>query len=155
MNTPRVLSTPSDFFLFGVRDFWSEDAHCFYDTAHDHERLVSRPRDVMDNAVPSGTSLASELLLLLAAHTGDDLTVRRIDGDHAGTEEKPAGLYGLYDLIPRLRLRVGRDCVFEIEDHAIDRERARLVDGAGVRSGHEEHTAARSDGHGKPPWVQP
>jgi uncharacterized protein YyaL (SSP411 family) len=55
-----------------LRDFWSDDAASFYDTAHDHERLVARPRDVMDNAVPSGTSLASELLLLLAAHTGDD-----------------------------------------------------------------------------------
>ncbi len=55
-----------------VRDFWSEDAHCFYDTAHDHERLVSRPRDVMDNAVPSGTSLAAELLLRLWSYTGHE-----------------------------------------------------------------------------------
>ncbi len=55
-----------------VRDFWSESAASFYDTAHDHERLVARPRDVMDNAVPSGTSLAVELLLRLTAHTGDD-----------------------------------------------------------------------------------
>ena len=55
-----------------VRDFWSDDAHSFYDTAHDHERLVARPRDVMDNAVPSGTSLAAELLLRLWSYSGDE-----------------------------------------------------------------------------------
>jgi uncharacterized protein YyaL (SSP411 family) len=54
-----------------IRDFWSDEAGAFYDTAHDHERLVARPRDVMDNAVPSGTSLAAELMLRLAAYTGD------------------------------------------------------------------------------------
>ena len=46
--------------------FWDEDTGAFYDTARDHERLVTRPRDVTDNAVPSGTSLTAELLLRLA-----------------------------------------------------------------------------------------
>ncbi|HZD05397.1 MAG TPA: hypothetical protein VE173_10775, partial [Longimicrobiales bacterium] len=35
----------------------------FYDTAADAESLVVRPREVMDSATPSGTSLAAELLL--------------------------------------------------------------------------------------------
>jgi uncharacterized protein YyaL (SSP411 family) len=38
----------------------------FFDTAHDHERLITRPREVTDNATPAGTSLAVELLLRLA-----------------------------------------------------------------------------------------
>src|SRR6185503_12487995 len=38
----------------------------FFDTASDHEQLVVRPRDVTDNATPSGTSLAAELLARLA-----------------------------------------------------------------------------------------
>lgn len=38
----------------------------FYDTAADAEALVIRPRDPSDNAVPSGNSLAVELLLRAA-----------------------------------------------------------------------------------------
>ena len=45
--------------------FWDENAHALFDTAADAESLVTRPRDVTDNATPSGTSLAIELLLKL------------------------------------------------------------------------------------------
>jgi hypothetical protein len=49
-----------------VRLFWDDDVNAFFDTASDHEALVVRPRDLTDNAVPSGTSLAAELLARLA-----------------------------------------------------------------------------------------
>jgi uncharacterized protein YyaL (SSP411 family) len=49
-----------------VEAFWDEASNVFYDTAHDHERLITRPRDVTDNATPAGNSLAVELLLRLA-----------------------------------------------------------------------------------------
>jgi uncharacterized protein YyaL (SSP411 family) len=45
--------------------FWDEKAQAFFDTPADGEALVTRPRDVTDNAIPSGSSLAAELLLLL------------------------------------------------------------------------------------------
>ena len=45
--------------------FWDQDSHALFDTAADAEALVTRPRDVTDNATPSGTSLAIELLLKL------------------------------------------------------------------------------------------
>jgi uncharacterized protein len=45
--------------------FWDDDAQALFDTASDAESLVTRPRDVTDNAIPSGTSLAIELLLKL------------------------------------------------------------------------------------------
>jgi uncharacterized protein YyaL (SSP411 family) len=45
--------------------FWDDEAQAFFDTAADAEALVTRPRDVTDNAVPSGSSLAIELLLVL------------------------------------------------------------------------------------------
>jgi uncharacterized protein len=51
--------------------FWDEKAGAFFDTAHDHEPLVTRPRDVTDNAMPSGTSLAIDLMLRIAELTGD------------------------------------------------------------------------------------
>jgi uncharacterized protein YyaL (SSP411 family) len=43
----------------------------FFDTATDHERLVTRPKDPQDNATPSGGSMATLVLLRLAALTGD------------------------------------------------------------------------------------
>ena len=46
--------------------FWDEERRSFYDTPADHEELVTRPRDVYDNATPSGNSVAVEVLLRLA-----------------------------------------------------------------------------------------
>ncbi len=43
----------------------------FFDTASDHERLVARPKDVQDNATPSGNAMATLVLLRLAALTGE------------------------------------------------------------------------------------
>jgi uncharacterized protein YyaL (SSP411 family) len=51
--------------------FWDDGAQALFDTASDGEQLVTRPRDVTDNATPSGTSLAIELLLKL----GDVLAI--------------------------------------------------------------------------------
>ncbi len=51
--------------------FWDGEREGFYDTGHDHERLIVRPRNLFDNAVPSGTSVAIETLLRLAALTGE------------------------------------------------------------------------------------
>ncbi len=39
----------------------------FYDTADDHETLVVRPRNLQDNAVPSGNGMTAYVLLHLAA----------------------------------------------------------------------------------------
>ena len=52
--------------------FWDDDARSFYDTAPDHERLIVRPRDVTDNALPSGNSLACDLLARLGILMSDD-----------------------------------------------------------------------------------
>jgi uncharacterized protein YyaL (SSP411 family) len=49
-----------------VQWFWDDTTGAFYDTASDHETLITRPREITDNATPSGTSLAVELLVRLA-----------------------------------------------------------------------------------------
>jgi uncharacterized protein YyaL (SSP411 family) len=46
--------------------FWDRESGSFYDTPTDHETLITRPRDIYDNAAPSGTSVAVDVLLKLA-----------------------------------------------------------------------------------------
>jgi uncharacterized protein YyaL (SSP411 family) len=43
----------------------------FFTTAHDHEKLIARRKDVDDHPIPSGNSAASLALLRLAALTGE------------------------------------------------------------------------------------
>ena len=57
--------------------FWDEAAGQFYDTGIDHEELVVRPRDIQDNATPSGSAMAADVLLRLAIITGDGELERR------------------------------------------------------------------------------
>jgi uncharacterized protein YyaL (SSP411 family) len=44
----------------------------FFFTASDHETLITRPKDLYDNAVPSGNSMAAMVLLRLGKLTGRD-----------------------------------------------------------------------------------
>jgi len=43
----------------------------FYDTSDDHEQLIHRPKDLQDNAVPSGNSMAASVLTRLSLLTGN------------------------------------------------------------------------------------
>jgi hypothetical protein len=55
-----------------LRLFWSADRNAFFDTGYDQEALVVRPRNLFDNAVPSGTSVAIDWLLRLAVILGEE-----------------------------------------------------------------------------------
>ncbi|MEU6529628.1 thioredoxin domain-containing protein [Streptomyces sp. NPDC046928] len=52
--------------------FVDEESGALFDTAADAERLIRRPQDPTDNAVPSGWSAAAGALLGYAAHTGSE-----------------------------------------------------------------------------------
>ena len=54
-----------------ILDHFADPAGGFFDTADDHEALVTRPKDPQDNATPSGGSMATLVLLRLAALTGE------------------------------------------------------------------------------------
>lgn len=53
-------------------DFFSDPEGGFYDTSLDHEKLLFRPKDVQDNATPSGSALAACALLLMGAYEGNN-----------------------------------------------------------------------------------
>jgi uncharacterized protein YyaL (SSP411 family) len=55
-----------------LQSFWDEEQGIFFDTAADAEQLVIRPRDLFDNATPSGNSAAVNALLRLAELVGHE-----------------------------------------------------------------------------------
>jgi uncharacterized protein YyaL (SSP411 family) len=56
---------------------YADPAGGFFDTSSDHETLLMRPRDVQDNATPSGNALAANALLQLSAY-GDRPDFRQL-----------------------------------------------------------------------------
>jgi uncharacterized protein YyaL (SSP411 family) len=70
-----------------VEEFWDEADGGFFYTGKSHEELIVRSKDYMDNATPSGNSVAAEVLLRLAVLTGREdysrraVTVLRLIGD--------------------------------------------------------------------------
>jgi len=58
-----------------IERFSDESGGGFFDTPNDHEKLITRPKDVFDNATPGGNSVMIEVLFKLAAYY-DDETLR-------------------------------------------------------------------------------
>ncbi|MEW5979438.1 MAG: thioredoxin domain-containing protein [Acidobacteriota bacterium] len=60
-----------------VEQFWDESESNFFLTGKDHEKLITRVKDVYDNATPAGSSVAVLNLLKLSLLTGNS-TYRRL-----------------------------------------------------------------------------
>ena len=52
-------------------EHFADSQGTLYDTSDDHETLITRPRDLQDNATPSGNAMAVTTLLKLAGFTND------------------------------------------------------------------------------------
>ncbi len=85
--------------------FWEEGEGRFYDSARDGEELVVRPREVMDNATPSGNSLAVELLLRSHAIFGIDqyrqVAIRTLVGEADTVARYPSAFGRLLSTLSR------------------------------------------------------
>ena len=73
----RWLTRARDLCDATIRWFWDDSIGGFFDTAHDAESLIARPRELTDNAVPAGNSLAAELLLRVGSVMGNQEYLQR------------------------------------------------------------------------------
>jgi len=55
-----------------VAQFHDPGSHLFFDTPAEHEPLIARPRRLTDEAIPAGTSVATDVLLRLSVLTGNE-----------------------------------------------------------------------------------
>jgi uncharacterized protein YyaL (SSP411 family) len=67
-----------------VIQHFADPAGGFFDTSDEHEALITRPKNLQDNALPSGNAMAAAVLLRLAALTGE--------GRYRETAERAIGL---------------------------------------------------------------
>ncbi|NQT88250.1 thioredoxin domain-containing protein [bacterium] len=67
----RRLRVARDLTRDMLEHFWDEEKGGFYFTADDGEKLLVRPRELYDGAIPSGNSVALSNLLRLARITAD------------------------------------------------------------------------------------
>ena len=52
--------------------FWDNSSNSLYDTSIYHEKLIKRPKDLYDNAVPSPNSVSAQILMKLSIITNND-----------------------------------------------------------------------------------
>ena len=60
-----------------IADFWDDESGTLFDTSDEHDRIVARPRSIVEGATPSANSVAADVLLRLALLTGDEDLDRR------------------------------------------------------------------------------
>jgi uncharacterized protein len=75
--------------------FTDEKDGGFFDTSDDHEALIHRPKDLQDNAAPSGNAMAANVLLRLALFTGQshhwEVAERAVASIYGAMAQYPTG----------------------------------------------------------------
>jgi uncharacterized protein YyaL (SSP411 family) len=54
-----------------VDDFWDDPSGTLFDTSEEHDRVVARPRSLIDGATPAANAVAADVLLQLALLRGE------------------------------------------------------------------------------------
>jgi len=68
----EILSSAIEIAEEMKRSFWDSSNNTMYDSSIYHEKLIKRPRDLYDNAVPSANSTAAKILIKLSIITNND-----------------------------------------------------------------------------------
>jgi uncharacterized protein len=112
-----------------ITRFWSPEDELFYDAAADQEDLIFRPRDIYDNATPSGTSAAVHALTRLTRYTGeaayDRIAGRVVHGLADVASRVPLG-FG--NLLAALSARLAPPSEVAIVGHVDDPDTSALLD---------------------------
>jgi uncharacterized protein YyaL (SSP411 family) len=78
-----------------IDEFWDEEEGGFFFTGRSHEQLIVRAKDFLDNATPSGNSLACDVLLRHALLFGREeyveIATRAIESILPVVERYPSG----------------------------------------------------------------
>ncbi|MDP3919446.1 MAG: thioredoxin domain-containing protein [Candidatus Omnitrophota bacterium] len=75
----RYLGEAKRFCEEMLRLFWDENAGGFFFVASDGEQLISRSKEFYDGAIPSGNSVAAQVLVRMARLTGDAVMNQKVD----------------------------------------------------------------------------
>ncbi len=62
-----------------LREFWDQQDGAFFYTGQSHEALISRSKPIFDASIPSGNSIAAQLLLRLHHFTGREIYRQRAE----------------------------------------------------------------------------
>jgi len=130
--------------------FWDEPSAAFFDTAADQERLVVRPQDVTDNAIPSGTSMAVDVLLRGGMLLGEDSWISKARSTLerlAPTAAKAPLAFGR--LLAALDFELGRPVELAVIGPPADPQTRRLLEVARRRYLPNRLVAAAPDGDGR------
>ncbi len=68
---PRWFSWVQELSQQMLEHYRDDEGGGFFDTSDDHEALLYRPKDVQDNATPSGNAMAAQVLLKNSLYTGE------------------------------------------------------------------------------------
>ena len=94
-GNPQWIIRAEELARSAVDLFWDSLRGHFYDTGTDQESLIVRPRDVTDNALPSGHSMMADVLNRLSTVTGDadygSMAAQSLRGVRGIMEQFPTG----------------------------------------------------------------
>jgi uncharacterized protein YyaL (SSP411 family) len=88
VNEPRYLDAARKLVAQVIARFSDGEGGGFFDTAIDQEKLITRPKDLFDNATPSGNSVMADVLL---RHGNRELAQRAIESIFQLAERYPSG----------------------------------------------------------------
>ena len=99
----KFLERAQEIANYLVEHFWDSETNSFYMTADDHEKLIIRPKSNYDLSLPSGNSVAANLLLRLFHLTQDkkflEISTKIMENQAQMAAENPFGFGHLLNTV--------------------------------------------------------